>query len=178
MHLEDLSSSAEDQFSIEASDFIIESVPDTGIKLLRPRAECEGSLARQLDIPRRLELLRRCADPPSASSGAEQRTSLQHSPNRPPHTSPSPPSPTPSLEDEPESDSGPSADAVFLQDVQAVGETSRGETVHLVLSVLVEPSRWQGGWFIAVVPTHESERFEAYLASAREMIVAQLQHQP
>jgi len=68
------------------------------------------------------------------------------------------------------------SDSHFLQDVQAVGETSRGETVYLVLSALVEeePAKWVGGWFFAIVPLRETEVWQAYLTDAREAIVAQL----
>jgi hypothetical protein len=61
MHLQDSSSEQENQFPIDASAFISETIPGTGIKLLRPKPETEETLARQLDISRRLELLRRQA---------------------------------------------------------------------------------------------------------------------
>jgi hypothetical protein len=169
MRLHDSSSQPEDQTSsIDASAFLVESVPGTGIKLLRAKPETEAALARQPDIPRRLELLRRCASKVSA----ESTPSPPHSSNRTPPPSPSQP-PT-HLQDVPLPGSGP-ADSHFLQDVQAVGETSRGETVYLVISALVEPSRWQGGWFIGIVPPNETEVWQAHLVSAREAIVTQLQ---
>jgi hypothetical protein len=151
MHSEDSSSRAEDQFAIDARDFIIEFISGTGIKLLRAKPETEPALSRQLDIPRRLELLRR---------GADRKPQ--------PHPTPLP------LEDDPGSNQ---PDTHFLQDVAPVGDTSRGETVYLVISALVEPSRWQGGWFIGIVPPNETETWQAHLASAREAIVVQLQHQ-
>jgi hypothetical protein len=108
---------------------------------LRARPETQAVLARQLDISRRLDLLRRPADPPKARA---------------------------------EGASVPSTDTHFLQDVVHVGETSRGEAVYLVLSVVVDPSRWNGGWFIGIVPLNEIGVWQAYLASAREAIVTQL----
>jgi hypothetical protein len=128
MHSKDSSSDSENQFAIDASAFISDLLPGTGIRLLRPRPESERALASQLDIARRLELLRRQA-PPSSN--------------------------TPRL----------------LQDVAAVGQTSRGEVVYLVLSVLVERSEWVGSWFIAIVPPNETEAWQAYLAATRERIV-------
>jgi hypothetical protein len=53
----------ENQFSIDASAFISETIPGTGVRLLRARPETEAVLAKQLEIPRRLELLRRQAPP-------------------------------------------------------------------------------------------------------------------
>jgi hypothetical protein len=161
MHPEDSSFPAEDQFSIDASAFIIEPIPNTGIKLLRAKLETEPALSRQLDIPRRLELLRR---------GAARSTS----PNRTPSTSPS--QQPASLQDVPIPGSGP-ADSHFLQDVASVGETSRGETVYLVLSVVTDHLRWQGGWFLGLVPPGETEVWQAHLTSAREQFVRELQQQ-
>jgi hypothetical protein len=149
MHPQDSSSRAEDQFAIDVSAFIVEVIPNTGIKLLRPRAETEPALSRQLDIVHRLELLRRCA-------------------GQKPHPSTNTP-----LQDVPIPGSDP-ADTRFLQNLAPVGETSRGETVYLILSAVVGSSRWQGGWGLAVVPPHESERFQAYLADAREAIIEEL----
>jgi hypothetical protein len=148
MHSEDPSSRAEDQFAIDVSAFHVETVPHSSIKLLRPRAEAEPELSRQLDIRRRLELLRRHASP-------------KPHPHTPHTTSP--------LEDV------PSDASHFVQDVAPIGETSRGETVYLAISALVEPSRWKGGWFLAIVSPQDSEGFQTYLAGAREAIVAQLQ---
>jgi hypothetical protein len=139
MHSQDPLSRADDQFAIDVSAFLLESVPDTGIKLVRPRPETQAALATQLQIPHRLELLRRRAA--STPAHGSSRT-----------------------------------DTHFVQDVAPVGQTSLDETVYLVLSVIVEPSQWQGGWWLAVVPPHESERFAAYLASAREAGVAQLKY--
>src|SRR5206468_3148353 len=62
LHSQDPSFPPDDQFSIEVSSFIVTSIPGTGIKLLRARSETEKELARRLDIPRRIELLRRTAD--------------------------------------------------------------------------------------------------------------------
>jgi hypothetical protein len=158
MRSEDLSSDAADQFGIDVSRFFVESIPDTGIKFLRPRPESEPKLSRQLDIRRRLELLRRCAD-------------------RPPATPPSPAAHTapPHLQDVPGSDN---SEASILQDVAVVGESSAGETIYLILSTIIEPLSWTGGWFLASVPSEESALFQAYLEGAREAIVAQLQNQP
>jgi hypothetical protein len=147
MHPEDPSFHADDQCSVDVADFILTSIPDSSIKLLQPRPEKESTLARQLNVLRQIELLRRCADPAAAGSSSNR-------------------TPSPS-----------SSQPAFLQDVILAGQTSIGETVYLVLSVVVEPPRWQGGWFLAVLPPHDSERFQAYLADAREAIVAQLQQQ-
>ena len=59
MHVQDSSSGQEDQFSVDSAAFVSETIPNTGIRLLRPKPETEAALAQQLDIPRRLELLRR-----------------------------------------------------------------------------------------------------------------------
>src|SRR5262249_40738237 len=143
---------------------LVESVPNTGIKLPHARPETEPALGRQLDILRRLELLRRSADPAVAgSTGSIPSLDHSHLPA------------LPLLKDLPAFGSGP-ADTHFLQDVAPVGQTGIGETVYLALSAVVEPSRWKGGWGLALVPPDESERFQAYLADAREAIVAQLQH--
>jgi hypothetical protein len=155
---------AEDQFAIDASAFTVEVIPDTGIKLLRAKPETEPALSRQLSIPRRLELLRRCAT---------ESTSSNHTHSSTPPSSPPQPS---SLQDVPIPGSSQS-DSHFLQDVQAVGETSRGETVFLVLSVVTDPLQWNGGWFIGIVPPDATEAWQAYLAGAREAIVAELQRQ-
>jgi hypothetical protein len=60
----------------------------------------------------------------------------------------------------------------FLQHTAPVGQTSAGETIYLILSVVSERHRWHGGWGLAVVSPEESERFEAYLRGARKAIVA------
>jgi hypothetical protein len=76
---------------------------------------------------------------------------------------------------------GHQTDTHFLQDVAEVGQTSLGETVYLILSIVVDPSRWQGGWGLALVPVKEAERFGTYLADVREAIVTSLrteQEQP
>jgi hypothetical protein len=159
MQPKDPSSSIEDQFSIDVSAFLTESVPGSGIKLLRARLDNEAAIARQLSIPDRLALLRRCATKPARS--AESIPLSQHSPHR---------AATPPLKDEPPSDRH------FVQDVAQIGTTSRNELVYLVLSVLTEASTWMGGWFLVVASPDESERFQAYLTDAREAIVAQLQH--
>jgi hypothetical protein len=153
MQSQDPSSDAIDQFSFDAAAFISETVPGTGIKLLRAKPETEPELSRQLHILHRLELLRR------------------HSADPKPH-----PHPTPRLEDVPVSASDPTA-IQFLQDVAEVGQTSAGETIYLILSATVSPTQWQGGWGLAVVPLEDSERFQTYLTGAREVIVAELQRQ-
>jgi hypothetical protein len=61
MRAQDSSSSQENQFSIDASTFISDFIPGTGIRLLRARPACQAELAKQLSIPLRLELLRRQA---------------------------------------------------------------------------------------------------------------------
>jgi hypothetical protein len=61
MHIQDSSSDRDNQFSIDVSAFISETIPDIGIRLLRARLETEATLAGQLEIPRRLNLLRRQA---------------------------------------------------------------------------------------------------------------------
>jgi hypothetical protein len=94
------STDPENQFSADASAFISETIPGTGIRLLQTRPETEATLTCQLDISRRLELLRRQA--PRQGS-------------------------TPRL----------------LQDDAEVGVTSTGESVRLVLTVVIEPRRWQ-----------------------------------
>jgi hypothetical protein len=139
MQCQDPSRGNADQFIIDVSAFIAETIPDTGIRLLRAKPETEKQLALKFDIPRRLELLRRSAE----------RTSALSLP--------------------PESD-----DAQFAQDYAPVGQTGTGETVYLVLSVVTERLRWTGGWWLAVVALNEAERFQSYLASAREAIVLQL----
>jgi hypothetical protein len=63
MHSEDHSFPAKDQFSIDVAAFVVETIPGTNIKLLRARPETEASLGTQLDITRRLKLLRRIAEP-------------------------------------------------------------------------------------------------------------------
>jgi hypothetical protein len=68
MHVQDSSSEQENQFPIDSSAFISETIPGTGIKLLRPKPETEETLARQLDILRRLELLRRQASRSSTAA--------------------------------------------------------------------------------------------------------------
>jgi hypothetical protein len=128
MHREDSSSAGGNQFSIDASAFISETIPGTGIRLLRARPECEAELAKQLSIPLRLKLLRRQAPPRSN---------------------------TPRL----------------LQDDVEVGTTSTRETVCLILTVVVEPTHWHGGWCIAIVPLNEAEAWRAYLAGARAQFV-------
>jgi hypothetical protein len=122
------STDPENQFSVDASAFISETIPGTGIRLLHARPECEAELAKQLSIPLRLELLRRQA--------SQQSTAPR-----------------------------------MLQDDAKVGETSTGESVRLVLTVVVETRRWHGGWFIGIVPPDEIEAWQAYLASACEQFV-------
>jgi len=138
MHKKDSSSGDENQFSIDVSAFVSETISGTTIRLLRARPETQAALARQLDIPRRLELLRRCP-----------RQRIQ---------------------------TGSSPSARFLQDCARVGETSAGETIFLVLSVIEDLPRWGGGWFLAVTPRDTEERFQCYLAASREAIVAELSH--
>jgi hypothetical protein len=154
MRLQDSSSGAEDQFFLDVSAFLVEFVPNTGIKLLRARPETEPALSRQLAIPYRLDLLRKSAE----------RT-----------TGPSPEPPTAAaLKDAPASGSS-QTDTLFLQDVAPVGQTGAGETVYLALSIVVQPSQWRGGWFIGLVTPGATEVWQAHLTSAREAIVAQLQ---
>jgi hypothetical protein len=143
MHFQDPSSSADDQFFLDVSAFLVEPVPDTGIRLLRARPETEPALASQLNIPHRLELLLKSAERTSALEP-------QH------------PSPT--------------KDAYFTQNCAPVGQTGSGESIYLILSLVVDRLEWTGGWCLAVVPSDESERFQTYLADAYEAIVAQLQH--
>jgi hypothetical protein len=149
MRSQDPSSDADDQFAIEVTDFVVEPIPGTSIKLLRARPETEPELSRKLSIPRRLELLRRSAN----------HTSKPH----PYHTL------IPQDADQPVS-----GGASFLQDVAVVGTTSNAQTVYLVLSVLVAQRSWTGGWCLAVVASGDTEQFKKYLASACETIVAQL----
>jgi hypothetical protein len=63
MQAQGLPPESENQFAIDASAFIEEVIPGTRIRLLRARSETEATLARKLEIPRRLELLRRQAPP-------------------------------------------------------------------------------------------------------------------
>jgi hypothetical protein len=65
MQAQGLPPESENQFAVDASAFIEEVPPGTRIRLLRARPETEATLARQLEIPRRLELLRRQAPPRS-----------------------------------------------------------------------------------------------------------------
>jgi hypothetical protein len=51
------------QFEIDPGAFVSEPILGTGIRLLRAQPETEATLAGQLEIPRRLELLRRQAPP-------------------------------------------------------------------------------------------------------------------
>jgi hypothetical protein len=131
MQLQDPSSEPDNQFSADSCSFISETIPDTGIRLLRPRPETEPALASQLQIPHRLELLRRQA---------------------PLHLT----------------------TARLLQDDSLVGTTSDGAPVHLVLTVVVEPGQWAGGWFIAVVAPNVSEAWKTYLIRAREQFVLEV----
>jgi hypothetical protein len=133
MHVQDLPSDQENQFPTDVCAFISETIPGTGIKLLRPKPETEAALTNQLDIKRRLELLRRQAPAPAHLTAPR-----------------------------------------LLQDVALVGVTSDGASVHLVITVVVEPPRWSGGWFIGVVPPDENETWQAYLASAREQFVLEV----
>jgi hypothetical protein len=103
-------------------------ISGTGIRLLRVRPETETAIAYQLEIPRRLALLRRQA---------------------PTHLT------APRL----------------IQDDAEVGVTSDGASVHLVLTVVVEPGQWSGGWFLAIVPPNETEAWQNYLTAARERFV-------
>src|SRR5215468_9723051 len=89
------SSGAEDQFSADLSTFHVESVPNTGIKLLRARPETEPALGRQLSISHRLKLLRRSADPAAFGSTFGSTSSSHHSAHL------SPPSPMQPLKDVP-----------------------------------------------------------------------------
>src|SRR5206468_2662118 len=123
------------------SSFIVTSIPETGIKLLRARPETEKELVHQLDIPRRIELLRRTANAP--------RVAVQDAPEL-------------------------SSDPLFLQDVALIGHTSIGENVYLILSIILDPPQWTGGWGLALVPNNNKELFEKYLAQAREEILAEL----
>jgi hypothetical protein len=149
MHSHDSSFPVDDQFPIDISAFVIESIPDSGIKLLRPRVETEQVLSRQLDIPRRLELLRR-------SAARESH----------PHTN------TTLLQDDPGRDP---AGSLVLQDVAQVGESALGELVFLILTAVVEPARWRAGWGLGIVPAGESEVWQTYLTNAREAVAAQFQ---
>jgi hypothetical protein len=128
MQVKDSSSDQENQFPIDVSAFISDTIPNTGIDLLRAKLETETALASQLGIKHRLELLRRQA--PAHLTAAR-----------------------------------------LLQDDAVVGVTNDGAVVHLVITVVVEPQQWSGGWFIAIVPPDENETWQAYLASAREQFV-------
>jgi hypothetical protein len=56
----------------------------------------------------------------------------------------------------------------LVQDEAEVGVTSDGASVHLVLTVVVEPGgQWSGGWFVATVPPDQTEKFRRYLALTR-----------
>jgi hypothetical protein len=61
MHPQDSPPNLENQFGVDSSAFISEVIPNSTIRLLRAKPETEETLARQLDISRRLELLRRQA---------------------------------------------------------------------------------------------------------------------
>jgi hypothetical protein len=148
MHSQHPSPSPGDQFSIDISAFIVESIPDSGIKLLRPKPENESALSRQLDIPRRLEILRR-------SAARETH----------PHTIA-----TTLLQ----GDLGDRTDTLVLQDVAQVGESALGELVFLILTAVVESARWRAGWGLGIVPAGETEAWQAYLAGVREQIVREL----
>jgi hypothetical protein len=131
MQAQDSSSGWENQFSVDVSAFISETIPNTGIRLLRARPQTEAALVHQLEIPRRRRLLRR-------------QSPLRNTAVR------------------------------LLQDVAPVGETSAGEVVYLVLSVVVDRRAWAGGWWLAIVPPQETDKFRAYSAAAREAFALQL----
>jgi hypothetical protein len=134
MQKQDSSSDRENQFAVDASKFISEALPNSGIRLLRSRPECETEVAKDLEIRRRLRLLRRQA------LLAPQPTTAR-----------------------------------LLQDEARVGVTGAGASVHLILTVVVEPGgQWAGGWFVATVPPNEAERFQHYLVDAREATITQL----
>jgi hypothetical protein len=136
MHLQDSSSDSENQFAIDVSAFICETVPGTGIRLLRARPETEPALASQLDIPKRLGLLRRQAP-------------TQNTPTR------------------------------LLQHVAAVGMTSDGAFIHLVLTVVLEVGgERHAGWFLAIIPVSEVDRWQVYLNDSREWFVWEAGRQP
>src|SRR5262249_4773792 len=67
-----------------------------------------------------------------------------------------------------------SADTHFLQDVVLVGQTSTGQNVYLVLSVVLDQPQWAGGWWLAVVPVSEETPFTEYLVQARDCVIAGL----
>jgi hypothetical protein len=129
MRLQDPSSEPDNQFSLSSSAFISDSIPNTRIRLLRARPQTEAALARQLEIPRRLELLARQASPSSTA-------------------------------------------ARLLQNDTRIGTTSHGASIHLVLTVVLEVGgEWHAGWFLAIIPVSEVDRWQVYLNDSREWFV-------
>ena len=66
------------------------------------------------------------------------------------------------------------AQEVFGQSHAIVGQTSDGNLVVLICSVLATATKWQGGWFVVTVPPDDVENFAAYLRASQTYTVANL----
>jgi hypothetical protein len=66
---------------------------------------------------------------------------------------------------------------IFGQSHANIGPTPDGDLVFLICSVLVTATRWQGGWFIVVVPPNDVENFAGYLHASQAYTVANLRRE-